>query len=220
MTPDKIIITSVTIFIAIVIIGAIIFSNLKFTGSDAAGNGMEKGFTFFYGLAGLVCLGIIFTIVNAFFFNEITSIWIKFLFFVPILLPSAIFLITFFELDQPRRVSLDKQAHSLMFEIKTTEKLKNPKFLFKTSRGSSHSTLYYDKVEDGFHFYKVGKSIFYEAERKFHVSSDEYKTPNYHLKIPFKPKIIPFTNWEIFHTINQNSHDSISLEFRYEITRH
>ena len=95
MTPNKIIITSVALYIIILVIMSISYSNQQFSGNDAAGNGMSSGLAFFYGLAILFFIAIIITVINAFFFKGITSNWVKFLFFVPIALPLIIFMITF-----------------------------------------------------------------------------------------------------------------------------
>lgn len=219
MTSNKIIITSVIIYIIILIIMYIGFSNQQFTGSDAAGNGMAKGLTFFYGLGILLLIAVVLTIVNAFFFKGITSTWVKFLFFVPITLPLLILAVTFFEIGTPKQVSIEKQAHRLTFEIRTTESLKDGTFSFRSSKGGSHSKIRNEKVEGGLYVYENRNAIFYEDGRKFYIRSNGYETPEYYLEIPYKPGIVPFTNWEVLNGINNETQDTIKLEFRYKITK-
>lgn len=219
MTSNKIIITSVVIYVIILIIMYIGFSNQQFTGSDAAGNGMAKGLTFFYGLGILLLIAVVLTIVNAFFFKGITSTWVKFLFFVPITLPLLILAVTFFEIGTSRQVSIEKQAHRLTFEIRTAESLKGGTFSFRSSKGGSHSKIRNEKVEGGLYAYENRNAIFYEDERKFYIRSNGYETPEHYLEIPYKPQIVPFTNWEVLHGIHTDTQDTIKLEFRYKITK-
>lgn len=219
MTSNKIIITSVVIYVIILIIMYIGFSNQQFTGSDAAGNGMAKGLTFFYGLAILFLIAVILTIVNAFFFKGITSAWVKFLFFVPIALPLLILVVTFFEIGTPKQASIEKQVHRLTFEIRTRENLKDATFSFRSSKGGSHSKMKNEKVQDEFYVYENRNAIFYEDKRKFYIRSNGYETPEHYLEIPYKPEIIPFTNWEVLHGIHAETKDTIKLEFRYKITK-
>lgn len=219
MTSNKIIITSVVIYVIILVIMYISFSNQQFTGSDPAGNGMAKGLTFFYGLGILLLIAVVLTIVNAFFFKGITSTWVKFLFFVPIALPLLILAVTFFEIGTPRQASIEKQAHRLTFEIRTRENLKDATFSFRSSKGGSHSKMRNEKVEDNYYVYEDRNAIFYENKRKFYIRSNGYETPEYYLDIPYKPRIVPFTNWEVLNGINKETQDTIKLEFRYKITK-
>ncbi len=219
MASNKVIITSVIIYIAILVLMYVSYSNQQFTGSDAAGNGMAAGLTFFYGLGILFLIAVIFTIINAFFFKGITATWVKFLFFVPITLPVLLFLITFFEIGTPRQASIEKQAHRLTFEIRTKESLKDATFSFRSSKGGSHSKMKNEKVEDDFYIYENRNAIFYEDKRKFYISFNGYETPEQYLEIPYEPKIIPFTKWEVLHGIKGDTQDTIKLEFRYKITK-
>jgi len=219
MTSNKIIITSVVIYVIVLVIMYVSFSNQQFTGSDAAGNGMAKGLTFFYGLGILLLIAVVLTIVNAFFFKGISSTWIKSLFFVPIALPLLILAVTFFEIGTPRQASIEKQVHRLTFEIRTTESLKDGTFSFRSSKGGSHSKMRNEKVKDNYYVYEDRNAIFYENKRKFYIRFNGYETPEYYLDIPYKPQVIPFTNWEELNGINKETQDTVKLEFRYKITK-
>lgn len=219
MTSNKIIITTAVLYVIILVIAYISFTNQQFTGSDPAGNGMAKGLTFFYGLAILFIVAVVLTIVNAFFFKGITSLWVKFLFFVPTSLPLLIFIITFFEIGTPRQTSIEKQVHRLTFEIRTKENLEDATFSFRSSKGGSHSKMRSEKKEGDFYVYENRNAIFYEDKRKFYIRSNGYETAEYFLEIPYKPEIVPFTNWKVLHGIHAETKDTIELEFRYKITK-
>jgi hypothetical protein len=219
MTPNKTIILSVIIYIILLIILVIIYHNTKFTGSDAAGNGMAKGLIFLYGLVFLFLAAIVVTIINAFFFSGITQQWIKFLFFVPIVLPSIIFAHEVLEIGKSRPPDIDKQAHRLSIEIRSTQKLENPSLAFRTSGGSSFGKLELTKSESDYFYYKVSRTIYYESERKFYIASDKVKTVEYFFDIPYKPEIIPFTEWYALSVSNDSIQDTISMEFRYQVTK-
>lgn len=219
MNANKTIVIGVLVYVVLFIILSITFVNTKFTGNDAAGNGMAKGLTFFYGLGILFVIAVILTIVNAFFLNRVTHLWIKFIFFVPVLLPLVIFSIEYFEIGRPNPPSITEQVHRLTIEIRTTKKLENPRVSFRSSKGGSHSKLNYKKTEDSFHFYENSNAIFYETGRLFYIRSAEFETPEYQLEIPYEPEIAPYTNWEIFFRTKSGPQDSIRLDFRYKITK-
>lgn len=219
MTSKIIIITSVTLYTIIFAALCISYSNKQFTGSDIAGNGMAKGLTFIYGLGILLLIAIVVTIINAFFYKGITDTWIKFLFFVPISLPLSILTFTFLEIGRPRQPSIEEQSHKLTFEIRTKEKLDDLSFSLRTSNSGSHSSLNNRKEETNFYVYTFGNAIFYERSRMFSMRWGEYKTPEYDLEIPYKPQIIPFTNWESLNGINEDTKDTVKLEFRYKISK-
>ena len=80
MVPNKIIITSVVIYIILLIIMQMDFFSEQFINDDAAGRGMAKGLGVFYRLLILFTIAIIITIVNAFFFRDVTNIWVKLFF--------------------------------------------------------------------------------------------------------------------------------------------
>jgi hypothetical protein len=219
MTANIIIVISVVLYVILLLVMYKAFSNRQFTGSDAAGNGMAKGLTFFYGLGVLFLIALVLTIVNAFFFNDISFTWIKFLFFAPILLPLLIFTITSMEIGRPKRTSIEKQIRTLTFEIRTKVKLKNPAFSLSTSEGRSHGKLNNKKIENSFYVYENEKFIFYGNKRMIYVKSDGYEKTEFNLQIPYKPKVIPFTKWETAFGINKDTQATIKLEFRYKITK-
>lgn len=193
--------------------------NTKFTGNDAAGNGMAKGLTFFYGLGMLFIIALVLTIINAFFLNRVTQLWVKLLFLVPVLLPLLVFSIEYFEIGRPRPPSIAKQVHRMTIEIRSTEKLVNPRFSFRSSKGGSHSKLNYKRTEDHYHYYRNSNAVFYESARVFYILSDDFESPEHQLPIPYEPKITPFTNWESFYKTKSSSQDAINLEFRYKISK-
>ncbi|WP_420321094.1 hypothetical protein [Flagellimonas sp.] len=86
MSANKKIIVSVLSYLVLFCISGLIFSFSEFTGSDAAGNGMAQGLTLLYGAAVFSILAVVLTIINAFAFKKVTKLWIKFLFFVPLLI--------------------------------------------------------------------------------------------------------------------------------------
>ncbi len=87
---NKVIIITVLLYIIVAISMYLKFLNMEFSGSDAAGNGMSKGLTFFYGLGILFLIAVVLTVVNTYFFKDISSIWVKIIFFIPILLPTSV----------------------------------------------------------------------------------------------------------------------------------
>lgn len=219
MAANIIIPSSVVLYIIILISMYRAFSKRKFTGSDAAGNGMAKGLTFFYGLGALFLLAIILTIVNAFFFKDISFTWIKIIFFVPIVLPVLIIVIMSLEIGIPRKPSIEKQLRKLSFEIRTKEKLKNATFSLHTSSGDSEGDLNNEIMEEGFYRYRNEKFIFYENKRILYIKFDGYEAIEYELGIPYKPKNIPFTNWETIAGIKKDTQDTIKLEVRFKISK-
>lgn len=218
MNANKTIVIGVLVYVVLFIILSISFVNTKFTGNDAAGNGMAKGLTFFYGLGILFIIAVILTIINAFFLNKVTHLWIKFIFFIPVLLPLIIFSIEYFEIGRSGPPSIADQVHRLTIEIRTTKKLENPRFSFRSSKGGSHGKLNYKRAEDSFHFYENSNAIFYGTDRVFYVKSAEFETPEYQLEIPYEPEIAPFTDWVVFFKSKSGPQDPIRLEFRYKVT--
>ncbi|MBT8314460.1 MAG: hypothetical protein KJP26_08365 [Maribacter sp.] len=107
---------------------------------------MAKGLTFFYGLGILFIIAVILTIINAFFLNRVTHLWIKIIFFIPVLSPLVIFGIEYLEIGRYAPPCMAEQAHSLTIEIRTTKKLENPRFSFRSSKGGSHNRLNYKKM--------------------------------------------------------------------------
>lgn len=219
MNLEIITITFVTLYATLFVAMAISYSKKKFTGSDAAGNGMAKGLTFFYGLGILFLIAVVLTIINAFFFKDINATWVKFLFFVPISLPVLIFTFTFLEIGIPRQASIKKQTHKLTIEVRTKEKLEDVSFSLRTSSSGSHCRVNNGKEEAGFYVHTFGSAIFYETYRVFSMRWTGYKTLKYELEIPYKPQIIPFTNWETLSGINEATKDTIKLEVRYKISK-
>ena len=219
MNANKTIVIGVILYVVLFCIMSISFLNTKFTGNDAAGNGMAKGLTFFYGLGILFIIAVILTIINAFFLNRVTHLWIRIIFFIPLVLPLVIFGIEYLEIGRSAPPSIVEQAHRLTIEIRTVNKLKNPRFSFRSSKGGSHSKLNYKEMEEDFHIYENSNAIFYGTGRLFYIRSDGFQTPEYELGIPYEPMIIPYTNWETFYRSKSGSQDSIKLEFRYKISK-
>ena len=219
MSADKTIIITVILYITLFIMMSVAFLNTKFTGNDAAGNGLAKGLTFFYGLGLLFIIAVIVTIINVFFLKNVTSQWIKFFFFVPILLPLLVFGVEYLEIGKSRPPSIEDQAHRLTIEIRTTKELKNALLSFRSSKGGASSKLKDKKIENSFYIYQDNKAIFYESGRKFYIRTDEFETPEYHFEIPYEPKISSFTNWKTLFEEKNDSQQNIKLEFRYKITK-
>jgi hypothetical protein len=215
MTAAKIIIISVISYVAIFSIAYILFLNTKFTG-DAAGSGMAKGLTLLYGLGFLFLLAVILTIVHLNLFGGVTQVWVKPISFIPILLPTLLFLTEFLGLGKSREPSIDEQAHRLTIEIKSTVPLENATFVFRSSCGSSSSKLKNAHEEGG--VYQMSTAIFYDDDRKFYVYSDDFETQENYLVIPYEPEPIPFTDWKVLHGMKRNGTDSVIVEFRYMVT--
>ncbi len=219
MSANKVVVVSVSLYVILFLVSAILFYNTKFTGNDAAGNGMASGLTFLYGLAILFIIALILTGVNAFFFKNISIQWVKVLFFVPLLLPLLAFSIEFFEIGRPRVPSIDEQAHRLTYQIRTTEKLDSPKLSFRSTKGSSTGKLTFKKKAGDFYLYEKSNAIFFESERKFYISSGSLISEEYHLDIPYEPEIVPYGNWEELIWEYGDLNEALKLEFRYSVTQ-
>ncbi|MDW7693006.1 hypothetical protein R9C00_10250 [Flammeovirgaceae bacterium SG7u.111] len=219
MIGNRIVIGSVVVYLILVVYMYISYSNTKFTGSDAAGNGMAKGLTFFYGLGLLFIIAVVITIINGFFFNQLTNGWLKALVAVPILTPLAIFAFVALEIGRPRPVSIEKQAHRLSIEIRSKTNIDGARSSFRTSGGGSGSKLTIQGKEDDYFMYTSSKAIFHETGRKLSIKSDSFSTPEYLFDIPFVPQIAPFTNWEPILAESNESADTFQLEIRYKVTK-
>ncbi len=217
MTATKIIILGVISYTVLFLSACMLFGNLKFTRNDAAGNGLEKGLTFVYGLGVLFLLAIILTLINIYFFSNVTQLWVKCIAFIPLLLPTFIFFVEVFHVGKQKESTIEEQAHRLTIEIKTATKLENARLLFRASTGSSNSKLKLIK-EPSIYLYETSNAIFNQDDRSFYVYSDEFKTAEYLFDIPYKPEVIPFTDWQELRGIKTNGADSVMLEFRYKIT--
>ncbi|PCI02236.1 MAG: hypothetical protein COB81_05610 [Flavobacteriaceae bacterium] len=225
MKSNLIITGLVTLYVIILLSLYKYYLNTSFNGNELSGNAMAKGLTFFYGLGILFLIAIAFTIINSFFFKDASSIWVKFIFFIPLLLPILIFSGTLLEYKTPNFIigllknQEKKQVHQLLFEIRTKEKLSSAAFSFISSKKEAHIILMSGEknIEDDFYVYKNSTAIFNDHKRMFHISLGGYETTEYNLEIPYKPQIIPFTNWKILHGINKLTQDTIILEFRYKI---
>lgn len=219
MAVDIFIVLSVVIYVASFIRAAILFSNKKFTGSDAAGNGMAKGMTFFYGLGIFFIVAIALVGVSIFLFSSLTILWLKYVVFVPILMPVLTFLYTMLEIGSPRQVSIEDQCHTLTFEIRTTNPLRNGVFGFKSSGGGSGSRLSKEKSKSEYTLYKSSNAIFYETGRKFQISSDDFETAYHTLDIPYKPVVFLFTDWTTIVDFKRDDNSKIELQFRYKVSK-
>lgn len=217
MTATKIIIASIISYVTLFSIAYFLFLNTKFTG-DAAGSGLAKGLTLLYGLGFLFLLAVILTIVHLNLFGGVTQVWVKPISFIPILLPTLLFLTEFLGLGKSREPSIDEQAHRLTIEIKSAVPLENATFVFRSSSGSSSSKLKNAHEEGGVYFYQMSTAIFYDDDRKFYVYSDDFETQENYLVIPYAPEPIPFTDWKVLHGMKRNGTDSVIVEFRYTVT--
>lgn len=88
---NKKVIINVIGFIVVFISFFLWFFNLQFTG-DAAGKGMAAGFTFLYGLAALLVIAIIISIINFRKVKGTTAIFIKLITLIPLALVILAFL--------------------------------------------------------------------------------------------------------------------------------
>jgi len=191
----------------------------KNTGSDAAGNGMAKGLTFFYGLGIFFIIAVFLTGISIFLFSSLTIMWLKYIAFVPILMPVLTFLYTMLEIGRPRQVNIEDQCHTLTFEIRTSDPLRNGVFGFRSSGGGSGSKLNKENSESEHNFYKSSNAIFYETSRMFQISSADFETAYHTLDIPYKPVVSPFTDWTTIVDFEQNDNSKIELEFRYKVSK-
>jgi len=164
MGTDIFVVLSVAIYVMSFLSAAILFSNKKFTGSDAAGNGMAKGMTFFYGLAIFFIGAIVLAGTSMFLFSSLTIMWLKYVAFVPILMSVLTLLYTMLEIGRPRQVSIEDQCHTLTFEIRTSGTLRNGVFGFRSSGGGSSSRLNEENSESEYNLYKSSNAIFYETK--------------------------------------------------------
>ncbi|KQC30470.1 hypothetical protein [Flagellimonas eckloniae] len=219
MSANKRVLVSVSFYTVLFIVSVILFFNTKFTGNDAAGNGMASGLTFLFGLLGLFIVALILTVINAFSFKNISQYWIKLLFFIPLILPLSVLAAEYFQTGIPKEPSIKEQEHRLTIQIKTTEKLENPKLSFMSSKGSYNSKLTYKKTEGSFYIYEKSTVIVFESDRNFYISSNKIKTQRYYLEIPYEPKIIPYTDWKNLLGTESNINEPLKLEFRYTITK-
>ncbi len=219
MVANKTIIISVTLYVSLFIVAVFWFLNTNFSGSDAAGNGMNKSLVSFYGLGVLLLIAILLTIINIFQYKEISLLWVKVLFFLPLALPLATTGIIFFEIGQVKGPSTDEQAHRLTFEIRSTKQLENPSLAFKSTNGGASSTLRYTQMEGDYHFYEKSTIIYFENDRSFYIRSKQIKTKKHFLKIPYEPKVIPFTDWQLLLEMGKDSIKTPKLEFRYKIDK-
>ena len=219
MSPNKTILITSSIYIILFIGMAIKFINTKFTGSDAAGNGMSAGLTFLYGLAFLFVVAVVITVINAFLYSGITQTWIKVLFFIPIGMPVLVFAHEVLEIGTSRPPSIEKQAHRLSIEIRSNIELENPYSSFRTSTGGSSGKLKLEKTEENQFYYESNHAIYYESDRKFFVGADSLATEELYFDIPYKPNKMPFSEWKQLRLIENESNDSIKIECRYQVTK-
>ena len=214
MNVTKIVVLNVLLYVALFIIMYFVSLNTEHMGGDAAGNALSKGYSQLFYLLISFAIAIILTKKNIFLLRNNVFGWVKLVCFIPPLLPLSFFSVIFFEIGRSS-TSIEKQVHKLTFEIRSSQKLKNAGFAFRSSGGGSFSKLKSPKKEDNFYIYKNSNAIFYESGRKFHISSDDFETPKYYLNIPYEPEPIPFTEWELLY----DSLEIIKLEFRYKITK-
>ncbi len=219
MSANKVVVVSVSLYIIVFLVSAIVFFNTKFTGSDAAGNGMASGLTFLYGLAVLFIIAVVLTGINAFFFKNISLPWVKVLFFVPLLLPLLAFSFEFFGTGRPEASPLDEEAYRLSYQIRATEELTSPRLSFVSSIGVSAEKITFKKKEGGFYIYGASNPLFFDDERSFYISSDYLTSEEYYLDIPYEPESIPFGNWEELIWVNGDLNETLKLEFRYSVTK-
>ncbi|HEY3429649.1 MAG TPA: hypothetical protein VGK39_03160 [Cyclobacteriaceae bacterium] len=217
MTATKIIIASVISYVTIFSIAYFLFLNTTFTG-DAAGSGLAKGLTFLFGVGFLFLLAVILTIVHIYLFRGVTPVWVKLISFIPIVLPTLLFLTGYLGLGKSTEPVIEEQAHRLTIEIKSNAPLENATLRFRTSRGGSSSKLKTVQEVGGVYFYQTNHAIFYEEDRKLSVYSDDFKTPEYYLVMPYEPEPLPFTDWKVLDAMKRNDTDSVIIEFRYTVS--
>ncbi|WP_222982891.1 hypothetical protein [Flagellimonas meishanensis] len=217
MIANKAIILSAVIYTVLFITAVFLYYNMNFSGSDAAGRGMERGFILLYGLGGAFLIAIILALVNRVQFKETSLLWVRLIYFVPLLLPMMAAGITYFEIGVPKAMSMDVQELRLTFEIRSSKKLDAPRLMFKSSSGSSSGILSYVGDRDGFHFYEKSNAISSAYDRFFYVEWAGIKTQKHVLKIPYQPQVTSFSNWQDFFEIDNGSEEAQKLEFRYKI---
>jgi hypothetical protein len=91
--------------------------------------------------------------------------------------------------------------------------------LYRSERGSSGSKLALLREEGGVYFYENSNAIYSGEDRKFYVYSNDFKTDEQFLVLPYAPEEIPFTDWTVLSGMKSNGVDSVQLEFRYKVTK-
>jgi len=218
MNANKIVVSSVSVYVLCFLCASLYFLNTKFTGNDPAGNGMAKGLTFIYGLGLLILIAIAVTIANTFFYKGITQWWVKLYFFVPLVMPFIVFFIEILEVGRSSPPSLDKQAHRLAIEVRSPLNLDEARMTFRSSKGGTSKKLTFNRSADGYHYYQCTFGIYYESSRWVSIVWDGSETLPHTLEIPYKPKPAPFSPWSLLNDGHETL-DSLVVEIRYMITR-
>ena len=217
MFANKLVLLSSLLYIVVFIYLAYSHSNTSFNTSDAAGNAMAKGLGLVYGLVILFVIALVLTIINAFYFGEVTSLIIKILFFVPILMPTSVLIMTVMEVGRPTPVSIDKQRHRISFEIRTKRKLSEATLGFRGTYGRSKRAIKFKEEKDGYYYYVSSAYTYHEYNREYFIRSGEIETENNKLDLPYIPVETPLTDW-VKVVAQKAVTDSFIFEVRYKIT--
>ena len=213
MNANKIIIISAVVYVVLFVITYLTVINSKFSGGDAAGNALSSGYAYLLGFGILFILAIIFTIINIWFFSQVSSLWIKLLAFIPILLPVIVFSVDYFGIGNNERDDIDLNF-KLTLEIRSSEKIDSAAITYKSSKGGYSRKLNFNKSEDNFYYDELTFTLGDEEDRRFIINAPNIEIQKNYFRFEYFGGILDYTDWMPLKPIEPN--DSLRIEFRYK----
>ena len=217
MPTNKAIIISVIAYVVLFASGVIYYMTMKVTG-DAAGKGLEKGYAFIFGTGVLLLIGVTLTIVCLFFFSKVTVGWIKFVAFVPVILPLLVIASEFIDLNK-KLPPEDVQRHIVVIDVRSVNRLDNFKIKFRSGRVSSVDNLEFLGDSEGHYYYQKTGSVYYQHHPMFTLYRDNMSIGEVSLDIPEEPAVAPYTEWQAYPVEKAELQDSVQIEFRFKVTK-
>lgn len=217
MNADKIILIDSTLLIVLYVLA--LLANMR-------GEYLGRAYMslFLMGLFFLIAVAI--AIANVFLFKYVTTQWIKFLSFAPILFLVAQVLylaeivprVTELVAQGYKKKNIKKQSHTLTVEIRTPSELSSAiNFSLHTSAGRREpypTTI--SRREDNMYIHQFMFPLFYENDKlRYLLLGESHK---FYLNIDQEPKPASFTTWDKFYDQIEHGHDPIKLEIRFKVT--
>ena len=219
MNASKTVIISVLVYAVLFAILYFTFINSKFTGGDAAGNAMSKGYTYILGLGGSFIIAIILTGINFWLMRNGSPLWIKALALVPILLPMIVIGADYFAIGNREQGDDMERNLRLTVEIRSSEKIDSARLIYKSSMGGYSRKMVFIEGANNFYYDEQPFTVSYEVDGRFKIKSGNFETEEYYFDLEDAPDPLEYSGFIPLNLIGTNYSDSLKIEFRYMVDK-
>lgn len=184
--------------------------------SDAAGNGMAKGFALILGFLSMLVFAVALTIANYFSLKNTTISWLNYLAYLPIAL-IFISVIVFFYQESNWGRSPKRKNYLVMCEFRHQEKLNNVTSSFRDGSGSSHSSHADTEYINGYYSYVVSTGVEEGDPCQFEITANGLATTPIILNVNSHDTVAGFTDWQSLTLTESSRLTHVVIKYRYSL---